>query len=204
MSAIVAGEPAAFVIDAGSGYSWMRGDALRRWLGAHPDWRRAEGAVGLANYNMLDFAFETEGVVARLPEMAIGPLTLTQVGVLGTAPALGALDRLVGDVFWDNWQKSATRPVAGWLGGNALGNYELTIDYPRRMSYWRAQSAPDSSLATLSPGDELVAVGGLDARGAGKAEVLGALAGKPGETRLLRLRRDGRLFETSATVLDLR
>jgi hypothetical protein len=235
VSAIIAGEPAAFVIDAGSGYSWMRGDALRRWLGAHPNWRRAEGAVGLANNNMLDFAFETEGVIARLPEMAIGPLTLTQVGVLGTAPALGALDRLVGDVFWDNWQKSATRPVVGWLGGNALGNYELTIDYPRRMSYWRAQSAPnpheldqvgvtlvrrdagyfigglirpfgrapDSSLAALSPGDELVGVGGLDARGAGKADVLGALAGKPGETRSLRLRRDGRVFETTATVLDL-
>jgi hypothetical protein len=235
VTAMVAGEPAAFVLDAGSGYSWMRGAVLRRWLEAHPDWRRADGAVGLANNNMLDFAFERDGVVGRLPEVAIGPLSVKNIGVLGTAPALGALDGLFGDFFWDNWQKSATGPVIGWLGGNVLGNFELTIDYPAHMSYWRARAdpdphdldqigvtlvrrearyfigglvrpsghAPDDALAEVAPGDELIAVGGLDARGAGKAALLAALAGKPGETRHLRLERDGRAFETTATVLDL-
>ncbi|HEY8260263.1 MAG TPA: peptide-binding protein [Methylosinus sp.] len=235
VTAMVAGEPAAFVLDAGAGYSWMRGAVLRRWLEAHPDWRRADGAVGLANNNMLDFAFERDGVVGRLPEIAIGPLSVKNVGMLGTAPALGALDGLFGDFFWDNWQKSATGPVVGWLGGNVLGNFQLTIDYPARMSYWRARAdpdphdldqigvtlirrearyfiggvirpsghAPDAALAEVAPGDELIAVGGLDARGAGKAALLAALAGKPGETRHLRLERDGRAFETTATVLDL-
>jgi hypothetical protein len=234
VAARVAGASAAFVIDAGSGYSWMRGAVLDRWLAAHPDWRRAKGAVGLANNNMLDFAFETEGVVARLPEMAIGSLSVTNLGVLGTAPVLGALDGIFGDVFWDNWQKSATRPVVGWLGGNALRNFELTIDYPARMSYWRAQAASDPhdldqigvtlvrresryfigglarrseatepDRADIAVGDELVGVGDMDARGAGKAAVLAALAGKPGETRLLRLERDGRRFATSMSVLDL-
>lgn len=232
----IAGESAPFVIDAGSGYSWMRGAVLQRWLSAHPDWRRAEGAVGLANNNMLDFTFETQGVVARLPEIAIGPLSVKNIGVLGTAPVLGALDGLVGDLFWDNWQKSATAPVVGWLGGNVLGNFELTIDYPSRMSYWRAQSAPDPhdldqigitlvrrearyfiggsirpsglasdpALVEIASGDELLGVGSLDVRGAGKAAVLAALGGKPGETRLLRLQREGRAFETTATILDLR
>jgi hypothetical protein len=233
VTATIAGEPASFVIDAGSGYSWMRGAVLQRWLAAHPDWRRADGAVGLANNNMLDFSFETQGVVARLPEVVIGPLSVKNIGVLGTAPVLGALDGLVGDLFWDNWQKSATRPVVGWLGGNVLGNFELTIDYPSRMSYWRAQSAPDPhdldqigvtlvrregryfigglsrpsgpasdrALDEITPGDELVGVDDFDARGAGKAAVL---AGKPGETRRLRLERDGRAFETTASILDLR
>jgi hypothetical protein len=163
-------------------------------------------------------------------------LSVKNIGVLGTAPVLGALDGLVGDLFWDNWQKSATRPVVGWLGGNVLGSFELTIDYPSRMSYWRAQSASDPhdldqigvtlvrrearyfigglirpsrpasdpALVEIASGDELVGVGSLDARGAGKAAVLAALAGKPGETRLLRLQREGRVFETTATILDLR
>ncbi len=50
------------VIDAGSGYSWIRGQVLAEWLAAHRDWWRARGAVGLSNYNMLDFPFEKEGV----------------------------------------------------------------------------------------------------------------------------------------------
>jgi hypothetical protein len=140
----VEGEAYPFVIDAGSGYSWMRGDLLSRWLAAHPQWRRAEGAIGRANYNMIDFSFEKKGTVARLPEIAIGKIRLTNVGVLGTGPILGAFaDGLIGNFFWDNWQKSAPKPVVGWLGTNVLQNFKLTIDYPNRMSYWKAQGTPD-------------------------------------------------------------
>lgn len=238
VSVSIAGQSFPFVIDAGSGYSWMRGAVLKQWLVAHPDWRRAEGAVGLANNNMLDYAFEKEGIVARLPEIAVGPVIVKDVGVLGTAPVLGALDGLVGDIFWDNWQKSATSAVVGWLGGNVLGHFKLTLDYPNRISYWRAESAPDPhdldqigvtlvrrdaryfigglvrpagngttpgpAVEGVAPGDELVGVGSFDARGAGKAALLAALAGKPGEMRLLRLERNGLPFEASAPVLDLR
>ena len=34
------------VIDSGAGYSWWRGGAVRDWLATHPDWLRAQGAVG--------------------------------------------------------------------------------------------------------------------------------------------------------------
>jgi hypothetical protein len=84
----VAGGRHAFVIDAGSGYCWMRGERLKEWLAAAPDWRRAEGAIGRANYNMIDFAFEKQGTVARLPEIAIGEVTLPNIGVLGTGACL--------------------------------------------------------------------------------------------------------------------
>ncbi len=74
---MVEGERGRMVVDAGSGYTWMRGSVLAHWLSAHPDWRRATGAVGASNYNMLDFAFEKEGVIARLPEMSIGSVLIS-------------------------------------------------------------------------------------------------------------------------------
>ncbi|MEF3367387.1 peptide-binding protein [Methylocystis sp. 9N] len=229
----VSGESFPFVIDAGSGYSWMRGDVLKKWLAAHSDWRRAEGAIGLANNNMLDYAFEKQGTVARLPGIDIGAIELKDVGVLGTGPVFGSVvDGVVGDFFWDNWQKSAVRPVVGWLGANVLGHFKLTIDFPNRTSYWQAQSKPDphdldqvgvtlvrrdtryfvgglvgavggNAIEGASVGDEIVGIDALDARGASKTAVLAALGGKPGEIRRLRLLREGRLREVEARVLDL-
>jgi hypothetical protein len=227
------GRDYAFVLDAGSGYSWMRGAVLAPWQEAHPDWRRAQGAVGAANYNMLDFDFEKRGTVARLPSVQIGALELKEVGVLGSAPLLGGyIDALTGDLFWDNWQKSAPGPVVGWLGANVLERYALTIDYPNRISYWRALAAPDAHdldsvgvtlvrrdgryfigglvQAEAQPagegalvGDELLSVGDLQAEGAPRGVVLAALHGRPGETRKLTLARDGATREIVLPVLDL-
>jgi hypothetical protein len=235
VEAIIDGRPYAFVIDAGSGYSWMRGPILSSWLDAHPDWRRAEGAMSAANYNMLDFDFEKRGTLARLPVIKIGEVELKDVGVLGTAPTpLGAfVDGVFGDIFWDNWQKSAAGPVVGWLGHNALARYELTIDYPNRISYWRAIGPSDGedldgvgvtlvrrggryflgglvktdqtgAPEGLAAGDELLAVDDLPARDAPKGVVIAALRGKPGEKRRLTLFRDGAARTIEATVLDLR
>ena len=126
VAARIDGRDYAFVLDAGSGYSWMRGAVLALWLEAHPDWRRAQGAIGAANYNMLDFDFEKRGTVARLPSLQIGALELKQLGMFGSAPLLGGyIDALTGDLFWDNWQKSAPGPVVGWLGANVLARYAL-------------------------------------------------------------------------------
>jgi hypothetical protein len=162
-------------IDAGSGYSWMRGDVARRWLAEHPDWRRAEGAVGQANANMVDFTFEKEGVVFRVPHIALGALSIGNVGVLGTAPILGSFgDSLFGDLFWDNWHKAAPAPVFGW--------------------------AETPTVADAQIGDELVAVDGAVIRGAGKDAVFSALHGKPGERRRLVLERGSAQVEVDAAV----
>ncbi len=151
----VNGQNYPFVIDAGSGYSWMRGSILAHWLADRPDWRRAEGAIGAANYNMLDLDFEKRGTIGRVPSLSIGGLELKNIAFLGTGPILGGyIDAMVGDFFWDNWQKSAPGPVVGWLGANALKDIVLTIDYPNRMSYWRANGAPTarSRLRRRHPG----------------------------------------------------
>jgi hypothetical protein len=133
------------VIDAGTGYTWMRGDVVTTWLASNPEWRRAQGAVGQSNANMVDYAFEKDGVVARIPDVALDAVRLKNVGVLGTAPVLGRFaDNLIGDLFWDNWRRSATGPVIGWLGGNVLKNFKLTIDYPNQTTYWQKQAEPDA------------------------------------------------------------
>jgi hypothetical protein len=228
VDAVIDGQNYAFVIDAGSGYSWMRGAVLAPWLAAHPDWRRAEGAIGAANYNMLDLDFEKRGTLARIPSLSIGALELKNAGFFGTGPILGGfVDGMVGDFFWDNWQKSASGPVVGWLGANALEGFSLTLDYPARMSYWRANGAPDPhDLDTVGVtlvrrdgryfiggvaqpaenvliGDELLAIGELSAPGAARGAVIDALHGKPGEIRRLTLARDGAARQVDLPALDL-
>ncbi|CCJ05713.1 peptide-binding protein [Methylocystis sp. SC2] len=221
----------ALAIDAGSGYSWMRGDVARDLLARHPEWRRVHGAIGAANANMVDFAFEKEGDVLRIPNVRIGDLQFRQVGFLGTAPIFGSFaEALLGDLFWDNWRKAAPVAVVGWLGGNALRDYQLTIDYPNRMSYWRRERAPDlteldqppitlvrqgeryliggvaqtrtkpQALLDVEIGDELLAIDGLAARGASKDDVLAALHGAPGARKRLTLDRRGARIEADVAV----
>lgn len=43
---------------------------------------RAKGAVGQSNANMLDYDFEKEGVVARVPEVSLGAVHSKDVGLL--------------------------------------------------------------------------------------------------------------------------
>jgi hypothetical protein len=228
VDAVVDGQNYAFVIDAGSGYNWMRGAVLAPWLAAHPDWRRAQGALGAANYNMLDLDFEKRGTLARIPSLSIGALELKNIAFFGTGPILGGfVDGVVGDFFWDNWQKAAPGPVVGWLGANVLEGFSLTLDYPARMSYWRANGAPDPHdldtvgvtlarrggryfvgglawpMEGVAIGDELLAVGDLAAPGAAKGAVIAALRGKPGETHRLTLVRDGATRQLDLPVLDL-
>jgi hypothetical protein len=145
VEAAVAGSVYPVVIDAGSGYSWLRGDVVAKWLAAHPEWRRATGAVGQSNANMIDLAFEKEGVVVRAPEVSIGAVVLKNVGLLGTGPIPARFpDSQLGDFFWDNWGKGAAGPVIGWLGGNVLKDFRLTIDYPNQMTYWRRETDADA------------------------------------------------------------
>jgi hypothetical protein len=50
----------------------------------------------------------------------------------------------IGEMLWNNWQQSAPSPVIGWLGGNALKPFKLTIDFPNRVSYWQRQTKADA------------------------------------------------------------
>lgn len=231
VDATVDGEPRSFVLDAGASYTWIRGDVAKGWIDAHPEWERAEGAVGASNMGLVDLGFEEHGTLLRLPRVDVGLLHLGDVGALGTAPLLCRLcDDVVGDLFWNGWAKNAPGPVAGWLGGNVLGDFQLTIDYPTRTAYWLRQRPAglrpidqvgitlvrrgpdylvggvvrkDGAAAVDGPaaGDRILAIDGRDPSGATSDDVREALGGPPGAHHTLTLDRHGTIVEVKAPVM---
>jgi C-terminal processing protease CtpA/Prc len=108
--------------------------------------------------------------------------------------------------------------VTGWLGGNVLKNFRLTIDYPDQTIYWLQQTEPDphdldqvgltlkfeqgnylvAGVATkngkptvddVQPGDRLVRIDTLETKGAPWGAIYDAMHGSPGEVRTLTLDR---------------
>ncbi len=226
----IGGEARALVVDAGAAYSWIRGDVAASWAAAHPDWVRAEGAVGPSNMGLVDLAFEQHGTLLSLPDVEAGPLHLGHLGALGTAPLLCRLcDQMVGDLFWNGWAKSAPGPVVGWIGGDALGDFRLTVDYPARTAYWLRQRragphvidqvgitlvrrGPDyfvggvvrkggaATVEGATAGDRILAIDGRDPSGAASDDVRAALGGPPGTHHRLTLDRNGLTIEVDAPV----
>jgi hypothetical protein len=97
---------------------------------------------------MRDDRAEAKATILRLPEITVSPLHLRQVGALGITsqappfpPAPG--ESKVEGNFFDWYSKKAPEPVIGWLGGNVLKAFRLTIDFPHRMSYWQQENALD-------------------------------------------------------------
>jgi len=119
--------------------------------------------------------------------------------------------------------------VIGWIGGNVLKSYRLTIDYPNRLLYWQRQRPPDrtaldaveltlrrdgpdyfvagvaskdgrATVAGVEVGDKLVRVDGKPMREASLGAVFAALHGRPGEPRRLDLERAGEPVSVTAEV----
>ena len=213
-------------IDNGSAYTWVRQSTAKVWLAAHPDWERGVGAVGPSNMMMAGNGWESSGILLRIADMRIGSLSLKDVGALAAGPGPPVSGKL--DLF-DWYSTKNALPVIGWLGGNVLKRFRLTIDYPHRTMYWLTQSAPDShhldqvgltlqakggdyivaSVATKAgkptvpnaqPGDKLLRIDALETRHASWGAIYAALHGKPGEVRHLLLQRNGTQLNVPATV----
>lgn len=230
VDAAIGGRAYPVVLDAGGGYTWFRGEAAAAWLREHPGWYRADGAVGQSNTGMTDYALEKQGTVLRIPEMTLAGLRLHDVGALGTGPLLCRVcDRIVGNLFWDTWQKNAPEPVVGWIGGNVLRDFRVTFDYPTRTSYWLRQREADphdldgvgltlvrradsyivggivqqhgvATVSGIKTGDELIRVDGLAVHGAAADAVRAALGGEPGMQHQVTVERAGRDVQVGAVV----
>lgn len=230
VQASIDGRTYPVVIDCGGGYTWLRGEVVRGWLAHHPDWYRADGAAGQSNQAMVGFAFEQGGTLARIPLVEIGPLRLRDVGVLGSSPAHGSpLDGLLDRAFWHGWGQAAPEPPIGWLGGNVLKRYRITIDYRNHVSYWAEVAPPEGDdldavgvslvhrpdgyvvggrvsrdgaapVKDVLVGDRLVAVDGRSAAAMTRGQIIAALSGAPGELRRLTLERAGRTVEVTEPV----
>ncbi len=210
-------------IDNGSGYTWIRQSTALDWLSRHPEWRRGTGAVGPSNMRMADDGIEPRGVLVRLPEIGVGTLQLQQVGAL----AIAADDS--GHDFMDWYSTKNAVPVIGWLGGNVLRAFRLTIDYPARVAYWYPESALDADdldsigltllarhgeyvvsgivsrdgkplVQGVQVGDRVVQIGALRVTGATRDAVFAAMHGRPGELRSVILERRGRQLQVQARV----
>ena len=223
VDASVDGKSYPVTIDCGSAYTWLRESVVRGWLRGHPEWERGRGAVGLSNMRMADDGVEAAGVVVRIPQIKLGTLTLREIGALGVGRGNASEDLM------DWYSKKNPEAVAGWLGGNILKGFRITIDYPRRVSYWRSEGPLDahdldqvgltlktkgkeifvSGVVTQSgmpavegvrAGDKLVAIDALRTEGASWDAIFRAMHGRPGEMRILVLEREGRSFTVRAVV----
>lgn len=219
-------KPYPITIDCGSAYTWLSQDVAKDWLAAHPRWQRGMGAVGPSNMMMSGDATETEGILMRLPEIALASVALKNVGAL----VPGVSHNFPGGLTLFQWysEKNAT-PVIGWIGGNVLKNFRLFIDYPERRIYWTRQSALQRNELTdigltlryeggtflvagiarkdgkptlegVLPGDKLIRIGDLVTQGAMWGAVYDALHGKKGEIKTLVVERNGSRVTVSVPV----
>jgi hypothetical protein len=226
VDAVIDGKSYPVTIDNGSAYTWFDPKAPRAWLAAHPEWQRGVGAVGASNMMMSGDATETSGILMRIPEISIGALRLRDVGAMAVGPSRN----FPGNIELFDWysQKNSV-PVIGWIGGNVLKSFRLTIDYPNRMMYWAKQSDPDPrdldqvgltlrsakrefyvaaiakkngvpAVKGVLPGDRLISVDTLDLSQATWGAIFASLHGKPGDVRALTLVRNGKRFTVAARV----
>src|SRR5262249_58843131 len=86
VNASVAGSTYPITIDNGSAYTWVTQRVAKEWTAKHRDWERGVGAVGPSNMMMAGDTTETSGILLRIPTIAIGSVTLRQVGLLAAGP----------------------------------------------------------------------------------------------------------------------
>jgi hypothetical protein len=217
IEAVIDGERVPLGVDTGSAGTWVSTALTSGWVERHPQWPRAVGAVGSANF--FGFPFEAEGVLMLLPELEIGGLLIPDVAVLG-----------LGQGLFDWYSEKSADAVSGFIGANALSRCRLEIDFPGQMTYWEVGEAPavgdlDIVGLTLRPEadggfavaavatrdgipavdgveaeDRLIRIDRLDTAGATMGEVVAALRGAPGERRTLLIDRGGERISVEATV----
>jgi hypothetical protein len=224
VDATIDGHSYPMTIDCGSAYSWLRKTTAKSWLPTHPEWERGTGAVGASNMRMADDGIEAEGTLLRIPEMRLASLPLQQVGALAIGPSKTNWD------FMDWYSEKNPVLVIGWLGGNVLHNFRITLDYPNRTSYWLQQTQPDAhdldqvgltlkftngkylvsavvsqkakpTVEGVQPGDELLQIDALQTKGTTWGAIFSALHGRPGEDRSLLVKRGDRQFIAHAPVI---
>ena len=234
VSAAIGEDTYALAVDSGSAYSWIRADVAAQWVKAHPDWKRGVGAVGEANMQTRTDGAEARAMILRLPEIRLSSLSLKQIGALGIAPEAPPFPPAPGEnkvqgSFFDWYSRKAPESVIGWIGGNVLKGFRVTIDFPQHMTYWDSENGLDPhdldqvgvtlekrangyfiagiaakdgklSVDAVRAGDKLIQIDDVIVTDAMRGAVFAALHGKPGAIRILVLERDGKRLRVPAKV----
>jgi hypothetical protein len=204
-------------LDLGSSISFLSGDLFDKLAAAHPEWPQMTGAIGPANMWGLDD--EPKWKLMRLDRVQYGPLYLTSVPLVDFPKDRAAF-----------FEARAGIPTAGLLGGEALINYRIGLDYAHSAVYFdigRTFNFPDfdvvglilrpeddggftvlaiadydakASVPDVQPGDRLVAVDGIPVRGSTMGQVWLMLGAEPGKERRLTVERGGKEIAVVATA----
>jgi PDZ domain len=208
----VDGEITPLVIDNGGSYSALSGSVVSRWLGRHPNWLHSEGGVGESNLTM-DGNLDVGVPVVKAQGAHLGSLKLAQFGAIAPGGS-GMLGGLIARAFYGFYSDKAGESVDGWIGGNILKSFRITLDYPNRMSYWQqivsldttdldqvgvtlvhwgtmtgvaavAKKSGADTVAGVRPGDLVISIDGRPTDAMTRGELLSALHGEPGTRHTL-------------------
>jgi len=216
-STIVEGETHTLELNTGVSISFVASDLLARWHAVHPTWPYMKGSVAAAN--MFGTPDEIDREVLQIPSLRLGSGTLGSV--LVASYPIDLLQQL---------QERAGKDAIGLVGGEALRNYRVGIDYAHQQMYldlvgrtpaeavdvvgltlrpeteggFTIVGVPDGNEKPIVPdvksGDVLIGVDGAPASGATLGQVWSLLGGTPGQIRTLTLERDGKRFTVDAPV----
>jgi hypothetical protein len=213
----IEGKPYRLTLDLGASFSMLMGDVFEKLAQENPKWPRNTGAVGTE----LFWGMQEEATqhALRIPAIEYGPVKLAEVG-FDTLP----------QTFMSFYRQRAGADTSGLIGGNALLNYRVGIDYAHATVYFDQRGsyiAPGIDVVglTLRPeldgrytvigvpayegkpavpevkaGDVLVAIDKVPAKGSTMGQIWSLLGGDPGETRVLTLEREGKQFTVNAKV----
>lgn len=228
LDAKIAGRLYPMVLDIGGSYGGARDTAS--WTEEHPNWLRSIGGIGPANLVMGPEGDEVSDPVLKIPSVSFGPLTLDAVGLEEIGPQSWFGRFATQTLFWDGiYSAKAGETVDGWIGGDVLKSFRLTIAYRDHMTYWLQQAPIDthnleqvglvlshmSGVTTVAgiaqkdgkptvtgvmPGDKLLQIDGVETASLTRGGLIAALHGMPGTQKHLVLERDGKKLERDAVV----
>jgi len=210
-------KPYQLTLDMGASFSMLAGDVFQKVAKDNPKWPRNTGPVGTELF--WGMADEVKAQALRIPSIEYGPVKLNAVGFDEFPQAL-----------MSGYRRYVGAETSGLIGGNALLNYRVGIDYAHSTVYFDQRGsyvAPGIDVVglTLRPeldgrytvigvpeydgkpavpdvkaGDVLVLIDRVPAKDSTMGQIWSLLGGDPGETRVLTLERDGKQFTVNATV----
>jgi hypothetical protein len=213
----ISGKSYQLTLDLGSCFSMLTGEIFQTLARDNPKWPRNAGAVGAELFWGMPQEAKTQAM--RVPFVEYGPEKLNAVGVEELPQGFLAF-----------YRQRAGADTSGLIGGNALINYQVGIDYAHELVYFQQRAtyvAPGIDVVglTLRPepdgrytvigvpeyegkpavpdakaGDVLVSIDKVPAKGSTMGQIWSLLGGDPGDTRLLTLERDGKQLTVNATV----